>query len=297
MVAMQYIVAAKLLIGMLDESRKEEIEFLEQKIKEFSGLLDSDTVWDGDWYRRLLFPNEIMGSKCNEEGALFLNTQTWAALAGTLDQEHVSKGLDSVYEKLHTKYGIQLFLPPFTKLMDGTRYCGNAPGAGEDSGLFYHANTWAVIAEAVMGNSKRAWEYFRNIRPDYRTALDPDLYEREPYAFASWVYGPVNGGCGKAALTHLTGGAAWIYRAATEFLLGVRPEINGLRIAPCIPADWSGYTVDRILGGALYCIEVRNPDCKTGPNVKILVDGEPLEGNLIPRAPAGRKVKVDVTII
>ena len=297
MVAMQYIVAAKMLIKMLDERYADDIAFLNQKIEDFTKALDSDEVWDGNWYRRLLFPAEKMGSSENEEGSIFLNAQTWASLAGTLDPEHIEKAMDSVYNQLHTRYGIQLFYPPFTKLMDGTRYCGNAPGAGENSGLFYHANTWAVIAEAQRGNSKRAWEYFRNIRPDFRTAKDADLYEREPYAFASWVYGPINGNCGKAALTHLTGGAAWIYRAATEYLLGIRPEADGLRIVPCIPAEWSGYCVDRILSGALYHIEVQNPEHKTGPDVKIVVDGTPIEGNLIPRAPKGTKVKVDVTII
>ena len=148
-----------------------------------------------------------------------------------------------------------------------------------------------------MGHSERAWEYFRHIRPDYRTAKDADLYEREPYAFASWVYGPANANFGKAALSHLTGGASWIYRAATEYLLGIRPEIGGLRIAPCIPAEWDGYTVDRILAGAFYHIEVRNPQHKTGPKVKITVDGFPIEGDLIPRAPEGTKVKVDVILI
>lgn len=297
MLGMQYIVAAKILIGMLGEDHEEDIAFLKRKIKDFSAVLDSDDVWDGAWYRRLIFPHDFMGSAKNEEGALFLNTQTWAALAGTLDPEHVGKGLDSVYEKLNTEHGIQLCLPPYTKLMDGARFCGNVPGAGENAGLFYHANVWAIIAEAVMGHSERAWEYFRHIRPDYRTAKDADLYEREPYAFASWVYGPANANFGKAALSHLTGGASWIYRAATEYLLGIRPEIGGLRIAPCIPAEWDGYTVDRILAGAFYHIEVRNPQHKTGPKVKITMDGSPLEGDLIPRAPEGTKVKVDVTII
>ena len=298
MVGMQYIVAAKILIGMLDEAdHAGDIAFLEQKIKDFSKILDSDAVWDGAWYRRILFPDAVMGSSQNEEGALFLNTQTWAALAGTLDPEHVAKGLDSVHETLNTEYGIQLSLPPFTKLMDGNRYCGNSPGAGENAGLFYHANIWAIIAEALRGNSDRAWEYFRNVRPDCRTARDPDLYEREPYAFASWLYGPSNGSCGKAALSHLTGGASWIYRAATEYLLGIRPEIGGLRIAPCIPSDWDGYTVERTLAGAFYHIEVRNPRHKTGPDVKISVDGVPVEGSLIPRAPKGKKVNVEAVIL
>lgn len=298
MVGMQYIAAAKILIGMLDaEKHAGEIRFLERKIAEFSHALDSEDVWDGAWYRRILFPDAVMGSARNDEGAIFLNTQSWAALAGTLDPKHVGQGMDAVHEKLNSKYGIQLQLPPFTRLMDGTRFCGNAPGAGENAGLFYHANVWAIIAEALLGHSERAWEYFRNIRPDCRSAEDADLYEREPYAFASWVYGPRNANCGKAALSHLTGGASWIYFAATEYLLGIRPEIGGLRIAPCIPAEWDGYSVERILAGARYRIRVRNPRHKSGPEVRIEVDGVPIEGALIPRAPAGSEVRVDATIL
>ncbi len=297
MLAMQYIAAAELLIGMLRGTHPGEADFLRQKIREFSEILDSATVWDGSWYRRLIFGSDVMGSARNAEGALFLNSQTWAALAGTLDPAHVARAMDSVHETLNTEYGIQLLRPPFTKVMDGTRYCGNAPGAGENAGLFYHANVWAVMAEAVLGHSERAWEYFRNIRPDYRAAKDADLYEREPYAFASWVYGPTNSSYGKAALSHLTGGASWIYHAATGYLLGVRPEIDGLRIAPCIPAEWDGYTVDRVLAKASYHIEVRNPRHHTGPKVQLTADGVPLPGNLIPRAPAGAEVQVVAEIL
>lgn len=98
MLGMQYIVAAKILLEMLDSKYAEDIEFLKQKIDDFSKILDSESVWDGAWYRRLLFPDGFMGSAQNEEGALFLNTQTWAALAGTLDSEHIKAELNSVYE-------------------------------------------------------------------------------------------------------------------------------------------------------------------------------------------------------
>ena len=205
--------------------------------------------------------------------------------------------MDSVYEKLHTKYGIQIQTPPFTRLMNGDRYSGNFAGAGENAGLFYHANIWAIIAEAVMGNQQRAWEYFNNVRPDCRAAADIDLYEREPYAFASWLYGPTNASFGKASLTHLTGGASWVYHAATVYLLGVQPEINGVRIKPCIPAEWDGYTFNREIAGVNYRIKVSNPQHKTGPEVKIKVNGTPIEGNFVKHGAKGETVEVDVTIV
>ncbi len=294
MVAMQYVAAARVLLGLMDDSEPAERAYLEAKIQEFTKALESPLVWDGAWYRRLLFPDAHMGGADNEEGGLFLNTQSWAAIAGTLSPEHVKKALDSVYERLNSQYGLKLYEKPFTKLLDGNRYCGNVPGAGENAGLFYHANNWAIIAEAMQGNAERAWEYFGHIMPNRRAADNADLYEREPYAFASWCYGPDNASFGKAALSHLTGGAAWIYRTATEFLLGIRPERGGLRIVPCIPREWDGFQVERTLAGVHYQIEVRNPAHATGRKVRLTVDGKPLDGNFIAHPAPGSTVSVVV---
>lgn len=296
MVAEQYIVAAKVLLGLLDESETEERAYLEGKIQEFTKALESPLVWDGAWYRRLLFPHDYMGGKANEEGQLFLNTQTWGAIAGTLAPAHVRQALNSVYEHLNSQYGLRLYEPPFTRLLDGERYCGNVPGAGENGGLFYHANTWAIIAEAKQGNARRAWEYFNHIMPN-RRAEDADLYEREPYAFASWCYGPDNASFGKAALSHLTGGASWIYRTATEFLLGVRPVKGGVRIIPCIPAEWEGYSMERTMAGVRYHIEVRNPEHKTGPGVQLTVDGKEIDGDFVRHPAPGSQVHIVATVI
>ena len=296
MVAQQYIVAAKLLIKLLDDSKNaEDIEFFNAKIKEFSAALDSK-AWDGKWYKRLMFPDYVMGSDSCEEGKIFLNTQSWAAIAGTLDTAHVRQAMNSVSEILDSPCGIRISYPGYTKMADGKRYCANIPAAGENGGLFYHANTWAIIAEAALGNSERAWKYFNQIQPNVRSAVDADVYGREPYAFASWVYAPENGNYGKASLTHLTGGASWTYRTATEFLLGVQPQVDGIHIAPCIPADWKEYSVKREIAGAIYNFKFTNPDAKTGPAVKITVNGKELDSNIIPYAAAGSKVNIDIVL-
>lgn len=296
MVAEQYIVAAKLIIKLLDPAKHAaDIEFLNTKIKEFSAALD-DKAWDGKWYKRLLFPDYEMGANSCEEGKIFLNTQSWAAIAGTLDMQHVRQAMDSVSEILDCPCGIRISYPGYTKIADGRRYTGNYCGAGEDGGLFYHANTWAIIAEAALGNSERAWKYFTQIQPNVRSAIEADTYGREPYAFASWVYAPENGNYGKASLSHLTGGASWTYRTATEFLLGVQPQVDGIKIAPCIPADWKSYSVKRQIAGAVYNFNFSNPDAKTGPAVEITVNGKKLASNLIPYAPADSVVDVDIIL-
>lgn len=288
MVAEQYIAAAKILLRLLEDAKyAKDKEYLENKIEDFTAILDSPAVWDGSWYRRLLFPSASMGSSTANEGKIFLNTQSWAALAGTLNQNHVEKALESAYQKLNTHCGLRLCAPPYTKNLDGSPFCGNSSGAGENGGLFYHANTWAIMAEAMAKHSERAWEYFRNVLPSERAADDADLYEREPYAFASWLYGPDNASFGRASLTHLTGGASWIYHAAMEYLLGIRPVQNGLQIAPVIPAEWNSYKVVREFAGARYVIEVKNPLHKSFGTVKLTVDGKAIDGSLVPKAVQG----------
>ena len=237
-----------------------------------------------------------MGSSVCEEGKIFLNTQSWAAIAGSLDPGHVRQAMQSTAEILDSPCGLRINYPSYTKFPDGSRYCCNVPGAGESGGLFYHANAWAVIAEAMLGNAERAWKYFCQIMPNVRSAEDADTYGREPYAFASWVYAPENGNYGKASLSHLTGGASWIYRAATEFLLGVRPVADGILIAPCVPKEWRSYSVRRRLAGASYHFEFRNPDAKNGRSVEISVQGKKLAGDLVPYAPAGTSVEVEVIL-
>ena len=294
MVAQQFIVAARLLVDLLRHlGRTGEIAFLEEKSAAFTSVLDSAVCWDGEWFKRLLYPDAVLGSRSNPEGKLFLNTQSWAAIAGTLSAEKVGRAMDSVAAGLDTECGIRLFAAPFTKMMDGvTRFHTNTPGAGENGGLFLHANTWAVIAEALRGNRERAWKYFSQIMPNNLSARNPTHYGREPYAFASWVYGPDHKAFGHAALTWLTGGAAWIYLAGTEYILGIRPTLDGVMVDPCVPAGWPEYSMVRQVRGATYHITVKN----TGRSpVAITVDGKAVPGNRVPFAPPGASVRVVVS--
>lgn len=296
MVAEQYIVAAKLLIRLLNPADDAEtVAFLNDRIEFFSKNLDLN-AWDGKWYKRIAFPDYAMGSNVCSEGKIFLNTQSWAAIAGTLDNAHVKQAMQSVSEILDSPCGIRISYPGFTKLVDGRRYTGNYVAAGENGGLFYHANTWAVIAEAALGNNKRAWKYFNQIMPCMRAAESPDIYGREPYAFASWVYAPENANYGKASLSHLTGGASWMYRVASEFLLGVQVQIGGIKIAPCIPNEWKSYSVTRQIAGAVYTFSFENPDNKSGQDVEITVNGRKIDGNMIPYAAKNEKVTVNVLL-
>lgn len=298
MLAEQFIYATKLLVEILHLAvQPEAIPFFEQKSRDFAAVLSSDACWDGAWFKRLLYPDAELGGHNNPEGKIFLNTQSWAAIAGILPEKMVRTAMDEVSKKLDTDCGIRLFTPPFTKMMNGvTRFHTNTPGAGENGGLFLHANTWAVIAESMLGNPQRAWKYFSQILPNNLSARDPEHYGREPYAFASWVYGPDHQAFGHAALTWLTGGAAWIYIAGTEYILGIRPTLDGLLIAPCIPPEWKEFKVERRIRGATYRITVFNPGGAVNGKVKLTVNGNPVDGSIVPYAPFGTTVNV-MTII
>jgi cellobiose phosphorylase len=299
MVAEQFIYAASLLIDLLQHAgHTEAIPFFEMKSRDFTAILAADVCWDGDWFKRLLYSDAELGSRNNPEGKLFLNTQSWAAFAGTLPGSKVRQAMGKVSEMLDTDCGIRLFTPPFTKMMDGvTRFHTNTPGAGENGGLFLHANTWAIIAEAMLGNQKQAWKYFSQILPNNLSARNPEHYGREPYAFASWVYGPDHAAFGHAGLTWLTGGAAWTYMAGSEYILGIRPTLDGLLVAPCVPPEWGEFKVSRQVRGAMYHITVVNPERIRSGRVSLRVDGKPLGGSLVSYVAAGEVVMIHAQIV
>jgi cellobiose phosphorylase len=298
MLAEQFIYASKLLNEILEiVDDPENIAYFQNKSKSFSRILNSETCWDGNWFKRLLYPHNCIGSNNNLEGQIFLNTQSWAVIAGTLPKDKTQVAMNEVSERLDTECGLKLFTPPLTRMLDGKkRFHTNTPGAGENGGLFLHANTWSIIAETLLGNPKRAWKYCSQILPANLSARDPKLYGREPYAFASWVYGPDHKAFGNAALTWLTGGAAWIYMASNEYILGIRPLIQGLLVSPCIPPEWDGYSVKRKVRGKDYDITVKNPEHIGCGNTEIKVNGKIHNGNIIPYCKSNETTKIEVKI-
>ncbi len=192
MVAEQFIYAARLLDEILNVARRAASRpWLGKKVRHYTAVLNSKACWDGAWFKRLLMKGMVMGSRANREGKIFLNAQSWAVIAGTLDPIKTRQAMESVRTRLATASGIRLFAPPFTKMLDNkTPFNCNTPGAGENGGIFLHANTWAVMAEALLGNAERAWAYYRSILPCSLAGKNADCYANEPYVFSSWVYGP-----------------------------------------------------------------------------------------------------------
>jgi len=152
-----------------------------------------------------------------------------------------------------------------------------------------------MIGETVVGNGDRAWDYYKKICPSYLEEIS-DLHKTEPYVYAQMVAGKDAFKPGEAKNSWLTGTASWNFYAVTQFMLGIRPEYDGLLIDPCIPTDWKSFKATRKFRGVVYDIEVVNPDGKSKGIKEVVIDGQKSESNLIPVYKSGTVHKVKVVI-
>ena len=215
--------------------------------------------WDGEWYVRAFRDDgSVIGSRSNREGMLFLNPQSWAVLSGAATGERARRAMDSVHQHLATDFGVVICDPPFTKTdVRVVRAVLFNPGMKENGSVFCHPQGWAVIAETMLGRGTRAWEYYRAYMPAaYNDRAE--VRQIEPYVHCQSTYGKHSSRHGASRLPWLTGTASWSYVAATQHILGIRPDYTGLTIDPVIPSSWPGFRVVRRFRGATYQIEVDN---------------------------------------
>ncbi len=254
-------------------------------------------AWDGEWYVRWFDPDgQPIGSKANKEGRIWTNGQSWPVISGFAPPERAKAALDSVFKHLNTESGIKLSAPGydgFDNRKGGvTTY---PPGAKENGGIFLHANPWVMIAETMLGNGDRAYQYYRQINPAARNG-ELDRFECEPYVYPQNILGDEHPQFGLGRNSWLSGTASWAYQAATRHILGIRPQYAGLEIDPCIPKAWDGFSARREYRGATYAIEVKNPSHVSKGVKSITVDGKPVAGGLVPAFGDGRVHKVEVVL-
>lgn len=250
--------------------------------------------WDGEWFLRAYdsFGNKV-GSAENEEGKIFIESQGFCVMAGVGHEDGKAvKALDSVKKHLDCDYGIVLHNPAFTKYyLNLGEISTYPPGYKENAGIFCHNNPWIMIAEAMLDNGDRAFDYYRKITPAYLEDIS-DLHTTEPYVYAQMIAGKDAHHPGEAKNSWLTGTAAWNFYAISQYILGIRPEYDGLMIDPKIPDDWQGYKVNRIFREVTYEIEVVRGEVKG----KVFVDGAEHSGNLIPVFEKGTKHSIKVIV-
>jgi cellobiose phosphorylase len=241
--------------------------------------------WDGDWFIWAIGQNgDIYGTKNFAEGQVYMNTQVWAVMSGAATPAQATRCLQTMKDQLATPYGVMLCAPPFIKadpeIMKATLF--NA-GIKENAGIFSHTQSWGVIAEVMQGNGDQAYEYYRAFMPS--TYNDrAELREVEPYVHCQTTYSRYSANEGASRVPWLSGTASWAYYSATHWVLGIRPEVEGLRIAPCIPKAWPGFTMRRKFRGMNVTIAVKNPSGVSRGLATLTVDGTPITGEVIPVA-------------
>ena len=257
----------------------------------------NDHAWDGEWYVRYFDADgSPLGSHSNDKGQIYANGQSWPVISGFAPLDRATTALESVYRRLNTRNGIKLSTPGydgFDPVKGGiTTY---PPGAKENGGIFLHANPWAIIAETIVGNGDRAFEYYDQINPVTKNDRI-DEFECEPYVYPQNILGDEHPQFGLARNSWLSGTASWAYQAGTQYILGIRPTYEGLLIDPCIPRKWAGFGVTREFRKAVYHIEVRNPDRVCKGVKSISADGKKVEGNVVPIFGDGKAHRVEVIL-
>ncbi len=280
MLGMQWVYAARLFRDYAAQlGRQSDVEWCERLAAEMTEALNTDAVWDGAWYRRLLLSNGMnIGSDRRPQGKIYLESQVWSVISGVGRDGRGRQAMDAVRERLDTRRGLMLLAPPYTGIPNpDDPLTSNGPGTGENGGIFCHANTWAVIAECLLGRPERAWEYYRKILPAVAAAEEGQAHwRREPYVFNSSINGPAAGrDFGRGGISWLSGTASWMYIAATQYLLGLQPGLGGLRVRPCLPSAFGEVSIRRAFRGRTYRIEYGG---KTGD---VRVDGAPLRDGII----------------
>ncbi|MCB9457524.1 MAG: glycosyl transferase family 36 [Anaerolineaceae bacterium] len=239
--------------------------------------------WDGGWYLQATTDAGLpLGSRENEEGKIFLMPNIWAVISGAAGEERAQTAMASVTQYLLKDYGTLLNFPAFTRPRPDIGYVTRyAPGLRENGGVYTHAATWSVWAYALAGQPELAYAAYSRICPPNRSA-DIDTYKAEPYVTPGNIDGPLSEFYGRGGWTWYTGSAQWLHRVATHWILGIRPQENGLLVDPSIPAGWDGFKVRRTFRGAVYAIEVENPQHVNNGVRSVMVDGQSYKGNLLP---------------
>lgn len=278
--------------GLEEEAKEAEkqIEKMEQTVL--------DAGWDGEWYLRAYdhYKHKI-GSKECEEGKIFIEPQGFCVIAEIgLKDGYCLKAMESVEKHLDTKYGIVLLQPCYTRyhveLGEITSYPG---GYKENAGIFCHNNPWISIAETVVGRGNRAWQVYTRTCPAYIENIS-EIHRTEPYVYSQMIAGKDAPNFGEAKNSWLTGTAAWTFLDVSQYILGIRPDYDGLVVDPCIPASLDGFSAKRDFRGVTYHITVKNPNGAEKGVASMTVDGTPVEGNMIPFDGSKKEVQVEVVM-
>ncbi|MEI7904630.1 MAG: hypothetical protein WCI43_04355, partial [Candidatus Firestonebacteria bacterium] len=294
MLSEQFVVACRdlgYLAGL--KGRKADVKLFKKWAAEMAGNIQKH-AWNGSWYTRAFSDSgRPIGTPKDEEGKIYINSQTWAIHAGIADEEQKKKVFNSFDTLLDTKFGPRTVFPPSTyhKPWIG-RTTINQVGFAENGGVYCHAAAFKLRADLLEGRGEQAFEGWKKLHPLW---LDPDETKADPYVFANCFHGKESLLAGETMYSWLTGTATWMFENATDFMLGARGEFDRLLLDPVVPKKWKEFGIDRFFRGTMFFITYHNLNGVNRGVKYALVDGKRIEGNAIPlSAVKGKKeVKVD----
>lgn len=261
---------------------KEYLEYIDKTQAELGKNLQ-ELCWEDDRYIRGFTEwNQVIGSKNDPEASMWLNPQSWSVISGLASKEQAEKALESVHRLLATPYGCRLMDPSYVDhAFDGALALLFNPSTKENGGIFSQPQGWIILAEALMGHGNRAFEYFTNSSP--ATMNDKaEIRKLEPYCHGQFTESVDSPYEGRSHVHWLTGTASTVMVGCVEGILGMRPDFNGLKIAPAVPSDWKEFTIDKDFRGKKLHIIVKNPDGAESGCKSMTLNGEALESNYVP---------------
>lgn len=269
-----------------------EVEWANKELKKLDATIQKH-AWDGKWFVRAYNEaGEVYGSHTSKEGQIWLNPQSWSVYSGFATGKMADTVLNSVKKNLATEHGVMLVTKPYIKTdLSAIKAPLFLPGMKENGAIFQHPQGWIVIAETLRGNGENAYNYFRAYMPAaYNTKAE--IREIEPYVYAQSTNSKFNTRFGASRLPWLTGAATWSYYAATNHIMGVQPDYDGLVIDPCVPKDWKNFGMTRRFRGKMLDIQVKNPKGVQKGVKSITINGVAIKGNKIPLS----KIKAQNTV-
>ena len=294
MIAGLFVVTAKDYVELCQQIGKNDEATRMQKAIDAMITAVKKHGWDGEWFLRAYdFKGNKIGSNENEEGKIFIESQGWCTMAGIgLEEGLCDKALDSVKERMECEHGIVLNNPAYTHYHVEMGEISSYPeGYKENAGIFCHNNPWVIIGETLAGRGNDAWAHYAKILPSYVEEKYQTLHKVEPYVNCQMVAGKDAFRPGEGKNSWLTGTAAWMWYTVSEFILGIKPDYDGIRIDPCLPETANDYTVQRKFRDAEYEITIHPNGAQKGVK-SITLDGKPVDGTVIPYSAGKHTVEV-----
>ena len=294
MIAGLFVVTAKQYVELCRKIAKDsEADRMQKAIDAMIEAVKRDG-WDGEWYLRAYdyFGKKIGSHEC-EEAKIFIESQGWCTMAEIgAEDGMVAKSLDSCKKYLECEHGMVLNNPAFTKYIYEYGEISSYPeGYKENAGIFCHNNPWVIIGETLAGRGNDAWSHYAKILPSYVEEKYQTLHKVEPYVNCQMVAGKDAARPGEGKNSWLTGTAAWMWLTVSQYILGIKPQYDGLQIDPCLPTTANDYTVNRRFREAEYTITIHPNGNQKGVK-QVILDGQPIEGNTIPYSAGKHTVEV-----